>query len=90
MLLEPESVPYSKGKSDKLESAIRVTLRLYPLRGDSSDYTAVKFSTILWCGEGSSRINDMNMHVKHKIDGILGADFLAHKKIDLDSLHLIL
>lgn len=92
MLLGAEASPCKGSENVRLDSAIRVTLRLDPMTFTSTDDVSYKYSVKLWCGEASHKINEMNQHVKEPLHGILGADFLQnyHVTIDMDRnlLHL--
>lgn len=74
----------------KLNSAVRVTLRVSPMTFTEEDNIARKFQTTLFCGEATSKINEMNACVKEPVHGILGTDFLLDNilKIDINELTL--
>lgn len=65
-----------------------VTLRV----AEGNEDTARKFQAKLRYGEGTEKINEMNVHVKEPIHGILGMDFLSHNVLELhmDTLRLYL
>ena len=92
MLLGAEAGPCGGSDNVRLESAIKVTLRVDPMTFTSTDDLAYKFPAKLWCGKGTHKINEMNNYVEEPLHGILGIDFLTsnHVTIDIDRklLHL--
>lgn len=90
MLMGKEARPVKGFTNAELESAIRVTLRVDQRTFTDADDVAYKYPATLFCGEGTSKINEMNVHVKESIHGILGTDFLLDNafKIDIDKLQL--
>lgn len=90
MLFGNESRSVNEIHNLEYEVGICATLRVYPIKGTAEDDTSQKFQVKLWCGEGTSKINEMNNHVKDKIHGILGSDFLIHNavKIDMNKLEM--
>lgn len=92
MLLGKEVKTVTGFTNAELESAIRVTLRVDPMTFTSADDVAFKYPAILFCGEATNKINEMNVHVKEPIHGILGTDFLLDNafRIDVNELQLLL
>lgn len=84
MLLGEEVKTVETVINTDLESATQVTLRAEPVTGTESDNTAQKFQVKLWCGTGTEKINEMNVHVDEPLHGILGVDFLLHNGAHVD------
>ena len=84
MLLNNESKPIGEVHNAGYDIGISTTLRVYPIKGTAEDDIAQKFQVRLWFGEGTDKIREMNEHVKDKIHGILGSDFLINNSVKID------
>lgn len=86
MLLGAEASPCKGSDNVRLDSAIKVTLRIDPMTFTSVDDVSYKYPVKLWCGEATNKIIEMNQHVEEPLHGILGIDFLLsnHAMVDVE------